>query len=140
MAPPFVHPIRVRYSECDAQGAVFNANYLAYFDVALTELWREAIGPYGEMTERGVDLVVAEASVRYLSPVRFDDEVELGVEVVRLGRTALGTRMTVSRDGELMAEGRMRHVFIDMTTGAKTEMPAYIRRALEPYAVEETAA
>lgn len=140
MTPPFTHPLRVRYAECDPQGAVFNANYLAYFDVALTELWREAIGPYGEMTGQGVDLVVAEASVRYLAPVRFDDEIELGVEVVRLGRTALGTRMTIWRDGELMAEGRMRHVFIDMATGAKRDMPAPIRAALEPYAVEEATA
>ena len=41
-ALPFSHRLRVRYGECDAQGIVFNANYLAYVDVALTELWREA--------------------------------------------------------------------------------------------------
>ena len=41
---PFVHEIRVRYGECDPQGIVFNANYLAYFDVAFTELWRAAVG------------------------------------------------------------------------------------------------
>ncbi len=42
---PFVHELRVRYGECDPQGIVFNANYLLYFDVAFTELWREAVGP-----------------------------------------------------------------------------------------------
>ena len=36
MPAPFVHRLRVRYGECDAQGVVFNANYLMYFDVALT--------------------------------------------------------------------------------------------------------
>ena len=30
--PDFVHELRVRYGECDPQGIVFNANYLAYFD------------------------------------------------------------------------------------------------------------
>ena len=45
MGQTFTHRIRVRYSECDAQGVVFNANYYAYFDLLLTELWREAIGP-----------------------------------------------------------------------------------------------
>ena len=44
MGAPFRHRIRVRWNECDPQGVVFNANYLAYFDVALTELWREAAG------------------------------------------------------------------------------------------------
>ena len=38
--PDFVHELRVRYGECDPQGIVFNANYLAYFDHTVTELWR----------------------------------------------------------------------------------------------------
>ena len=38
------HVLRVRFGECDPQGIVFNAHYVAYFDVALTELWREALG------------------------------------------------------------------------------------------------
>ena len=41
----FRHLLRVRYGECDPQNIVFNANYLLYFDVAFTELWREAVGP-----------------------------------------------------------------------------------------------
>ncbi len=40
MPADFVHELRVRYGECDPQGIVFNANYLLYFDVAFTELWR----------------------------------------------------------------------------------------------------
>src|SRR5918997_4455533 len=51
----FVHRLRVRYSECDPQGVVFNAHYVTYFDIALTELWREAIGPYTAMTATGTD-------------------------------------------------------------------------------------
>jgi len=38
--PDFVHELRVRYGECDPQGIVFNANYLSYFDITVTELWR----------------------------------------------------------------------------------------------------
>ena len=135
----FTLRLRVRYSECDAQGVVFNANYLSYFDLAITELWREAVGPYQDMTAQGVDMVVGEANVRYFSPARFDDEIDLGVEVVRLGTTALTTRMRVQRDGELLAEGLMRHVFVEVDGGGKTEIPARIREALSPYLVEEEA-
>ena len=73
----YVHRLRVRYSECDAQQHVFNANYLTYFDVTMTELWRDRLGGYEEMLEGGVDMVVAEASVRYLAPARFDDLLEI---------------------------------------------------------------
>ncbi|MDQ3434437.1 MAG: hypothetical protein M3481_07100 [Actinomycetota bacterium] len=34
MSSPFRHRMRVRYSECDLQGVVFNAQYLAYSDSA----------------------------------------------------------------------------------------------------------
>ena len=75
MPAPYVHRLRVRYGECDPQGVVFNAHYLAYFDIALTELWRESLGGYRLMTDSGVDMVVAEAGVRYRASAGFDDEL-----------------------------------------------------------------
>src|SRR5439155_2132927 len=84
------HRIRVRYGECDPQGVVFNAHYFAYFDVVLTEAWREAIGPYNDMIEEhGTDLVVAEASARFLGPARFDDLIDVEWRITRLGTTAM---------------------------------------------------
>ena len=78
MAEPFRHRLRVRWSECDLQGVVFYPQYLAYLDHTVTELWRAAIGPYTEMIpEHGVDMVVAEAGMRYRGSARFDDELEI---------------------------------------------------------------
>ena len=36
----FFHSLRVRWSEVDMQGIVFNGHYLTYFDVAFSEYWR----------------------------------------------------------------------------------------------------
>ena len=85
------HRLRVRYGECDPQGVVFNAHYFAYFDVALTELWREAAGGYDAMMEDGIDLQVVEATARYKAPARFDDELDLTIEVTHLGTTSMVT-------------------------------------------------
>src|ERR1700744_1611750 len=87
--PAFVHHLRVRYNECDVHGHVFNANYLVYFDVTLTELWREALGSYEALQAEGLDLVVAEAGVRFRAPARFDDELEITLQVERLGTTSM---------------------------------------------------
>ena len=141
MSEIFKHRLRVRFAECDMQGIVFNGHYLTYFDVLITELWREAVGGWAEMVEQGSDLVLAEVRVRYLAPARFDDELDLGARVARLGNTALTTRMTVERaaDGVLVAEGELRHVCVDPETGAKQPIPAAIRAGLEPYLVEGAA-
>jgi hypothetical protein len=70
---PFVHRLRVRFHECDPQGVVFNAHYFAYFDVALTEMWRAAFGSYANVVQGGTDVVVVEAGATFRVPARFDD-------------------------------------------------------------------
>ncbi len=128
----------MRYGECDPQGIVFNANYLLYFDVAFTELWRTAVGPWQEMVARGVDAVVAETNVRFLAPARFDDVLVLDVSVVRLGRTAITTEIDVLRDGETLVAGLLRHVCVATDTWAKVEIPAWVRDGLLPFVSGET--
>jgi acyl-CoA thioester hydrolase len=132
MAAQFRHRLRVRWSECDLQGVVFYANYLAYFDIAMTELWREAVGPFGEMAAGGVDMVVAEALIRYRASARFDEELDLAATVVRLGTTSMTTELAIERlgDGALLTEGRLRHVFVDPETMDKREIPEDVRRGL----------
>jgi acyl-CoA thioester hydrolase len=123
--------IRVRYSECDLQGHVFNANYFSYFDIALTELWRVAAGGYQEMLDRGVDLVVVEATARFKAPARFDDDLLLEVTVSHLGTTSIRTDLRILRDGVLLVEGEMVHVFVERDTTLKTAIPVGIRASLE---------
>ena len=115
---------------------MFNANYLAYFDISITELWRAALGSYHAMTERGVDIVVAEARVRFFAPAHSDEELELEIVVERLGKTSMATAHRVRRDGELLAEGSLHHVFVDLPALTKTAIPDWIRVPLERYAVE----
>jgi acyl-CoA thioester hydrolase len=126
--------MRVRYNECDPQNAVFNANYLTYFDIAVSELWRAAMGGYESMLADGIDMVVAEASVRYLAPLRFDEEFDVRVSVARLGTTSLVSTMAIERDGDIVAEGDLRHVFIATSNGEKAPIPERVRAALERYA------
>lgn len=140
MGAPLVHTLRVRYGECDLQGIVFNAHYLSYFDVAITELWRAACGSYHAMLERGVDIVLAEARVRFHRPARFDEELSLAVAVTRIGTTSVLTHHTASCAGELVAEGELRHVLVDRRTVVKTPLPDWLRDGLEPWRVEESGA
>ena len=137
VAEPLLHTLRVRYAECDLQGVAFNAHYLNYFDTSMTELWRAAYGGYRTMLDRGVDMVLAEARLRFLKPARFDDELELGVVVTHLGRTSFRTRHKASCGGELVAEAELRHVLVDRRTVIKTPLPDWLREGIEPWTVSE---
>src|SRR6185437_448669 len=137
MASPFVHKLRVRYGECDPQGIVFNANYLLYFDVAFTELWRAAVGPWQQMLEQGVDAVVGDARISFRAPARYDDEHDLRAQITRLGKTAITTQIDVLRGEELLLTGELRHVCVDAETWQKTELPESVRDGLRRFAAEE---
>ena len=132
MSEEFRHRIRVRYHECDPQGHVFNANYLTYFDILVTELWRE-VGGYGDMLDDGVDMVVAEARIRYLASLGFDDEADLVVRAVKLGNTSMTSELAIERGGEAVAEGELRHVFVSRDTPGAIPIPEPIRAGLERY-------
>lgn len=128
----FVHRLRVRYSECDQQGVVFNGHYLFYYDVAITELWRARVCSYQEMTDKGDDIVVAESRLRFLRSARFDDEIDIAMNVEHLGTTSMVIRPEFRVGQTLVADGEMRHVFVDLATMTKKEIPDYIRIALSP--------
>ena len=132
MGESFRITLRVRYSECDPQGVVFNANYLMYFDLAMTDLWRE-LGGYQAMVDSGVDMVVGEATIRYLAPLRFDDEFEIVARITRLGDTSMTTELVIESGGEPAAEGELRHVFIESGGGSKAPIPEPIRSGLARY-------
>ena len=133
MSAPFVHRMRVRYGECDAQGVLFNANYLAYIDHTITEMWRAAYGSYDAMLERGLDIVVAETNLRFRSPARFDDEVEIRALVDTLGTTSVTTSYRFLRGDELLMEGWIRHVFVTRDTSSKTPMTDWVRDGLQQW-------
>ncbi len=130
--PPFSHGLRVRYGECDAQGIVFNANYLAYVDVVLTEIWREAMGSYDGLLATGVDTVVGESNLRFLAPGRFDDVLRIECGFDGLGTTSTVLRLWFRRDDTLLVEADIRYVFVDLENWEKAPIPDAVRRALEP--------
>lgn len=130
---PLRHSVRVRYSECDLQGIVFNANYLTYVDDAITEIWRALPGGYAAMVERGIDIVVAEASLSYRAPARFDDHLDLELVVTRLGTTGMTSDVRISCQERLLTEVTLRHVFVTAGEGAKTPIPDDVRAALERF-------
>jgi acyl-CoA thioester hydrolase len=76
-------PIRVRYCETDAMGFLHHANFLQYFEMGRTELFRAQGGDYRKMEEGGHFFVVVEMNVKYRTPARFDDLLSLKTKVFR---------------------------------------------------------
>jgi acyl-CoA thioester hydrolase len=133
LTPPFVHRLRVRYHECDAQGIVFNAHHFAYFDITLTELWREAFGSYDAMVATGTDVVVKDAQATFHASPRFDDLLDIELTIAKLGNSSMTSTFEEKRDGEVLVSGRIVHVFVDVKTMQKQDIPEDARQKLSRY-------
>lgn len=130
---PFSHELRVRYGECDAQGIVFNANFLAYVDVVLTEIWRASMGSYDALLETGVDTVVGEANMRFRAPGRFDDVLTIEAGFDGLGTTSTTLKLWFRRGEELLCDADIRYVFVDLERWEKAAIPDAVREKLTPF-------
>ena len=81
----FHHRIRVRFAETDAMGIVHHSGYLLYFEEARVAFLRHIGRPYPTWRAQGMDATVLEAYVRYLKPLRFDDEFDVHVDLADVG-------------------------------------------------------
>ena len=82
-------------------GVVYHANYLVWCEIARTDLIRERFVSYAEVERTGTLLAVADASIRYHAPARYDDliHVEAWVEEIRSRTVRFGYWIGRPRDG-----------------------------------------
>ena len=121
--------IRVRYSETDQMGFVYNANYLDWFEVARTEYCRMAGKPYSEWEAEDLMLPVVEAHCRYKTPARYDDQIQLWVRVteIKVHTVTFEYRVLRASDYKLMATGWTKHGGTNRQGHLyKTEHPFYL--------------
>jgi len=98
----FIWPVRVYYEDTDAGGVVYHANYLHFMERARTEYLRQFGFEQSDLVEQfGLLFAVRSMQIDFLKPARFDDLLQVKVEVKRLQRVSLTFLQTVlSSDGE----------------------------------------
>ncbi|HEY4371877.1 MAG TPA: thioesterase family protein [Burkholderiales bacterium] len=131
----FFHPLRVRWAEVDRQDVVFNGNYLLYFDVAVTEYWRAIIAGqearYREAMAVWMNCIyVVKASVEYHASAHFDDMLDVGMRLARIGRSSMRFVPEIYRRDEHLITGELVYVYKDPATRASAPVPAELRELM----------
>ena len=121
----FFHTLRVRYAEVDAQGIVFNSHYLTYFDCAITEYYRKIKYNYiSEVKKSKKDFHVIKTTIEYKKPISFDQIIDLGVKVSKIGNTSLTFDISIysNRKNILLAQGNIIQVYTDQIKKCSTPL------------------
>ena len=136
MKPVFTFPIRIYWEDTDAGGIVFYANYLKFFERARTE-WLRSLGVEQQSLkdESGGMFVVSETQLKYFSPARLDDLLEVTAQTAESGRASLVLTqqawLNAAGQRKLLAEGTIRIGWVDSHTMKPGRIPAKILEALQ---------
>ena len=123
--------LRVIYGDTDQMGVVYYANYLRYFEAARNEFIRAKGLRYRDFEERfGLLLPVAEASVSYKSPARYDDLLTVEISLGETRRASARFEYRLLRDdGTLLCTGHTVHACVDRA-GKLQRLPSELLLAL----------
>ena len=132
MSDKFRAEQRVLYGDTDSMGVAYYANYLKWFEIGRTELFRRVGSSYRLLEERGCFLPVYEAYCRYHNPARYDDiiTIETTFSFAGKARFRFDYRLLHQNHGALLAEGYTVHVCTDRD-GRVLKPPAYLNELLK---------
>jgi acyl-CoA thioester hydrolase len=122
--------VRVRFAETDAQGVVHHANYLVWFELARVEFLERFAGGYQRLRDQGIESLLIEANVRFVSPARFDDRLVVHSRCLDVRGARFSFEYAVERDGTLLAEGSTAHGTVDALTMRPTRTPQWLVDAI----------
>jgi acyl-CoA thioester hydrolase len=122
--------LRVRYSETDAMGIVYHANYLIWFEVGRDEYYRQTGVGYDEVEERGYLFPLSEAYARYAAPAHYGEMVLIRtrMEEYRSRSVTFAYEVLSQTTGDLLATGWTKHLCVDRR-GRVQRIPDFLRRA-----------
>lgn len=121
---PFAIAVRVYYEDTDAGGVVYYANYLKFMERARTE-WLRMLGfDQSRLTrEHGIVFAVRAASLEFLKPARFDDALDVSVDIADRGRASINFVQSITCAATLLCEGTVRVACLDAMKFAPCPIP-----------------
>lgn len=129
---PVTIRLALQWGEMDSYGHANNTIYFRWFESARMECFRRIGWPEVER-ELGVGPILHSTRARFRAPLTWPDEVEVGTRVVDV----LDDRFTMLYEvrshalDRVACEGSGLIVAFDYRAGAKTALPAAIRKGLE---------
>lgn len=119
--------MRSRYSDTDQMGYVYHANFLAYFEVARTEMIRSFGFTYAQLEAQGYLLPIAHVAVDYKEPLLYDEPFWIHTFIFKAPSVRLETwyKVTDESGDHLKAIGHVTLVFMDAATRRPTKAPAF---------------
>lgn len=129
---PFSEIVKVRFSDTDAQGHLYFANYLVYAD-EVAGTYMEELG-FNAMNPQNASRFIFTVNIQcdYLDECKAFDEVRVEVGYARLGNSSADLAFALFRahDNVQLARGSLTQVFVDKASRKASGIPEDFRQAI----------
>jgi len=126
--------VSIRYYELDPQGVVHNANYVSFFDEAITGYFKYVNYDYWtDIEETRKDFHTVQVKVQYNKPLQYGHEIEIGTKIKEIGNSSITwlMGMFLKDSDELVSSCEAVHVYTDQTTMKPTPITEDLKEKLQ---------
>ena len=130
---PVTYRRKMRFSDTDAQGIVFNGNYATYIDDTVTD-YCESLGfPWSEFQAKGFDMVLGRSEIDFRSAARYGDKLVTGARIARIGKTSVifELRSWIEGAERVVIDAKLVQVIVDPATFEPKPVPQFFIDAVE---------
>ena len=120
----------VRFADLDPNQHVNNAVYATYFETGRVTLMKDR--SYGLMPD-GVAWIMVRLDIHFRAELRWPGTIEMGLGVVKFGRTSVTFDQVVFSEGKCVASAQSVSVLLDEATRKPTPLTAEIVRNIQPW-------
>jgi acyl-CoA thioester hydrolase len=129
-------PVKIRaiYADTDAMGIVYHTNYIRWFEIGRTELFRDMGILYSEVEAAGFNLPLTQVYCHYYLPAHYDEMVLVETGIAYLKRASMKFTYLIwdEKRENLLTEGYTVHACTDRS-GKIVRIPARISGIIRSY-------
>ncbi len=132
----FTQDIRIGFRQCDPAGIIFFAEYFNYAQFVFEEFLYSAEFRKDYFWKDNYAMPLFDVSAKYHKPVFFNDMLEVQVSVGEIRQSSFSMQYKFLRNGELCAEVKCIHVFLDKSLWKKITLTDEFRVFLSKHLVK----
>jgi 4-hydroxybenzoyl-CoA thioesterase len=134
----FTSHTMIQFHHCDPAGIVFYPQFFYILSECKEEFLMHIGHPmYRLINEKGIGWPMVKLETEFKRPSRYGDQVDIDIEVFRIGGASLGLKYTLrGADGERLV-AKTVIVLTNMEAGKPVPIPDDMRAALEPYLIAD---
>lgn len=138
----FIYKRTANYYETDQMGIVHHSNHIRYFEEARLSFMKSIDCDAARMEQDGIIIPNVDAYAKYITPVRFQDEMEIEVKLAKFTGVIMRYEYTVrlAKSGETASVGHTEHCFVNdkfKPMSLRRKFPEYFDRLKSNISPEE---